>query len=122
MNVQETVEMALMQANYGIEDLNDFVPMIYEYVNEGYDKLFYAYTSTHPPSKLAMTSDIDLPSFAHKAVADYTTWSLLRNGSQAKQNRGYAYLSAFNEIRAELIQQAIGSAGAGANYFVNIPD
>jgi len=110
----------MFQIGSDAEDLGDFQPHVTRYINEGYDRAAMACVRRHvggedgdlPP--LSHDRSVpDLPDWLHRAVADWATWLVYRNGSQNRQNRGYPFRSAALEAfrRAE---------GCG-RYITNIP-
>ena len=59
------------------------------------------------------------PEWTHRAIVDWATWLVYRNGNTNKQNRGLAFRSSFDEIIAKVIAQG-GKNGKVRNFF-NIP-
>lgn len=47
MNLLEIQELVMFQTNNDKDDLGDFTPHLTGYVNEGYDRLLYAYDKKH---------------------------------------------------------------------------
>ena len=124
MNVLEIKNEVMFQTNNDIDDLPDFLPHLNDYINEGYDKLVYAYAGEHLseskyPTLREGSDSPKLPDWTHRALADYATYMIYRNGNPQKQQRGYAYLSLFNETRNEIRDQG-GNRGKVRNFF-NIP-
>ena len=125
MNVGEIKNTVMFQTNNDIDDLADYLPYLTDYINEGYDKLMYAYAGEHlsedkAPTLRAATDSPHLPEWTHRAIADYATYMVYRNGNPQKQHRGYAYLSAFNEAQSAIKGQ--GGDKGKARHFFNIPD
>lgn len=119
MTTAEIKTMVMFQTNNDADDLGDFMPHLMHYINEGYDLLHDAYTRKHPETLLARDSDTPvLPPWAHRAIADYATWLVYRNGNPSKQQRGYAFRNAFEEVKAQLRE----SAGGRIRNFFNIPE
>lgn len=119
MTTAEIKNMVMFQTNNDADDLGDFMPHLIHYINEGYDILVEAFTQKHTASLLSRDTDIpDLPEWAHRAIADYATWLVYRNGNPVKQQRGYAFRSAFDQVKS-LLREA---AGSGNRRFINIPE
>ena len=128
MNLAEMKNMILFQTNNDADDLGDFQPYINDYINEGYDKAAMAYAGQH----VSVDSDVynplkndkaspDLPDWLHRAIADWATWLIYRNGNAAKQQRGYAFRNSAEGLFAvargglETVKPSTG------RYIVNIP-
>lgn len=104
----------LFQTQNDAEDLQDYLPAIDDYINEGYDKLVYALYGVHvdeteddettiPYPALYDVRDVPkLPSWTHRAIADYATYLMYRNGNALKQNRGVPYYNSFMEVLTKL--------------------
>ena len=128
MTYAEIKDLVMFQTNNDSDDLGDYLPYVSSYVNEGYDKLVLAYTGTHtdaagayPP--LYNDSEVPLtPGWTHKAIADWATWLVYRNGNPQKQQRGFVF-----EQSAEQVFSRVRSAGGAAGIanpvtqFTNIP-
>lgn len=126
MTVAELKNLVMHQTNNDTDDLGDFLPYLMDYLNEGYDLLLYARDKTHisdnPLVKLVKDSDVpDLPLWTHKAIADWATWLVYRNGNPQKQQRGYAFRSAFQEVSSLLTEQGADGSGARVTRITNIP-
>lgn len=124
MTVGEIKATVMHQTNNDVGDLEDFAPFLNDYINDGYDKMLMAYASEHAGSENypALRFDDDkpaLPDWWHSALADWATWLVYRNGNAAKQQRGYAYRSAFEEALAQI--KAEGGKHGVVRYFINIP-
>lgn len=120
MTLTEIENEVMFQTNNDADDLGDYVPYLVDYVNEGYDRLVYAWTGEHAETKLADESDTPvLPEWTHRALADWATWLVYRNGNPQKQNRGYAFRTAFEEVLGKIIAEG-GKDGKVTNFF-NIP-
>ena len=133
MTLAEIKNQVMFQTNNDAEDLGDYEPHINDYVNEGYDRLVYAYahqhvddTSDYPPLEMDM-DEPDLPGWTHRAVADFATWLVYRNGNPQKQSRGMAYLRAFEEMLTRIAEcggiDGLDENGKQKRYrnFINIP-
>ena len=128
MTVGEINYLVMFQTNNDADDLGDFTPHLLDYVNEGYDLLVHAWAKQHCSHDdaadypfLRDETDVPrLPEWTHKAIADWATWLVYRNGNPVKQNRGYQFRSAFedvlNRIRAE------GGKKGAVQHFINIPN
>lgn len=134
MTLAEIKEQVMFQTNNDAEDVGDFLPALRDYVNEGYDKLVEAYAHQHVDANAGdyppLETDMDepaLPEWTHRALTDYATWLVYRNGNPQKQNRGMAYLQAFREVLSRIADSG-GLAGLNDdgtqkryNKFRNIP-
>lgn len=105
MTLRELRLSAMFQSNNDEEDLGEFMPSLDDYINEGYDKLVEAYADKHlDPDEdeynplVNERDEPELPSWCHRAIADYATYMIYRNGNVTKQNRAMAYLQLFNEM------------------------
>ena len=107
-------EQVLFQTQNDADDLEDYQPAIDDYINEGYDRLIYAYTGMHLdetndsettipyPSMSDVRDEPKLPKWTHRAIADYATYLMYRNGNALKQSRGVPYYNAFMEVLNKL--------------------
>lgn len=121
MTFDEICEQVMFQTNNDVDDLPDFEPHLADYINEGYDILVLNFTGNHvetdteyPPLQEGNTPL--LPEYAHRALADYATYMVYRNGNTVKQNRGMAFYSAFLQIASKLKFER----GGAARQFKNI--
>ena len=132
MTFQEIKDQVMFQTNNDADDIGDFLPHVNDYVNEGYDRLTKAWMGQHIPDggipRLSEDTDVPrMPEWTHRAIADYATWLVYRNGNPQKQNRGMAYLSAFNEVLAKIYGEGgangLNPDGTAKEYkkFRNIP-
>lgn len=128
MTLEEIKAQVMFQTNNDVEDLDDFEPHLNDYINEGYDRLVYSYTGAHVAaetdySPLAIDSDVPaLPMYSHRALVDYATYLVYRNGNSVKQNRGMAFYGSFSEIESRLMSERAtpGNATMGGRRFINI--
>jgi hypothetical protein len=132
MTFAEIKEQVMFQTNNDADDLDDYLPHVDDYVNEGYDRLVKAWAKNHVPAddypKLEEDDDEpSLPGWTHRALADYATWLIYRNGNPQKQQRGLYFLRHFEEVLA-MISDEGGADGLNEdgtlkryNRFVNIP-
>lgn len=122
MKVDQIKTLVMFQTNNDYDDLGDFAPYLTEYINEGYDLLVDAWHKEHCGENYAFLNTDDdvpeLPEWSHKAIADWATWLIYRNGNPSKQNRGYQFRSAFEEVRQKL---SATSKNGTARHFYNIP-
>lgn len=147
MTFAELQAHCMAQTNNDRDDLEDFLPFVRHYLNEGYDLLIgvwepgkhIEYEVPQPdgptvgyPVLLESDDAPRLPYWVHRYIADYATWLLYRNGNPQKQQRGERYRLLFEEGRARLAAEG-GKAGAdliaeagsadAMNHFVNLyPD
>ena len=132
MTLGEIKDQIMFQTNNDAEDVGDYLPHLVDYINEGYDRLMNAWNKTHIPTMEFDRLEIDpdepeLPEWTHRALADWATWLIYRNGNPQKQQRGMAYRNAFEEILLRIADEG-GSSGVDENgnrvlfkYFRNIP-
>jgi len=108
MTVKEIKDMIMHQfMQMEPEDVQAYLPYMITYVNEGYDKLVFAWAKTHTGTEYfpLLTNDSQIPQIPeryHKALMDWATWCMYRNGNQQKQQRGYEYRRAFEEALLEI--------------------
>ena len=122
MTVGEIKNAVMFQTNNDTDDVGDFLPYLRDYINEGYDLLVFAYTGAHLSGDEALNADTEilaLPAWTHHAIADYATWCVYRNGNSQKQQRGYAFRSAFDDVRTQIL--GMGKDGGRVTNFINIP-
>lgn len=121
MTVAEIKNMVMFQTNNDADDLGDFMPYLMHYINEGYELLLKAFreppVSEAQPLLLSAEDSPRIPGWAHRALADYATWLIYRNGNAQKQQRGYAFRSAFEEVERIARETASGRV----RNFINIP-
>ena len=140
MNLADIKSAIMHQTNNDADDLGDFLPYLVDYINEGYDRLAYAYAGQHVSSDSSDYTPLkndrstpNLPEWLHRSIADWATWLVYRNGNTQKQNRGFAYRNYFLEIEAKLTgmtlaekgfsetSQEVQAANAKKRYFYNLP-
>lgn len=123
MTVTEIKHEVMFQTNNDAEDLGDFLPYLMDYINEGYDLLVNAWADTHIHTteypELTDESVPLLPEWTHRALADWATWLVYRNGNPNKQTRGYQFKVAFENVLAKVRSEG-GARGKARNFF-NIP-
>lgn len=123
----EIKEEVMAQTNNDIDDLGDFMPYLLDYINEGYDRLVYAWAEEHTSDSASAewprlhedTDEPKTPEWTHRALADWASWLVYRNGNPQKQQRGYPYKVAFEEVLAKVMAEG-GNHGKARNFF-NIP-
>ena len=133
MTVEEIKNRIMFQTNNDVDDMEDYMPYLMGYINEGYDRLVYAFAKVHlsddPNDTYSdLTDDMDEPALPvrfHPAIADWATWLVYRNGNPQKQQRGIPFRNAFEEMLASAIEDK-STDGSGGNskrvtHFVNIP-
>lgn len=124
MTVDEIKEAALFQSQNDIEDIDDFRPVLAEYLDEAYDRLVYAYAGAHPANdtdwpKIKAPGDVPLtPDWTHLSLVDWVTWRILSIGSPAKQQQGMVFRQQFER---DLLKAQEEGQGGRANHFINIP-
>lgn len=126
MTVGEIKNLVMFQTNNDAEDLGDFLPFLMGYINDGYDKVVYAWAEEHVDSGSELysplTEDSDIPAvpaWTHKAIADWATWLIYKNGNPARQNRGYIFKTSAEETVNKVTSE--GGQGGRARHFINIP-
>ena len=135
MTLLELKNLIMFQTNNDADDLGDFLPHIVTYINEGYDLLVHAWcgervhmdSDTYIPL-LSDKSQPELPEWTHKAIADWATWLIYRNGNSNKQARGYRFREAaeslFTLVRGMTDDQkgiTRSNTGKTGRYIYNIP-
>ena len=135
MTLAEIKNLVMFQTNNDADDLGDFLPYLNDYINEGYDRLVKAWCGEH----VGIDSDVysplkhdksqpELPDWTHKAIADWATWLVYRNGNSNKQSRGMTFRNSFEELL--MIVKGLTDAQKGVErsdsqkakrYFYNIP-
>ena len=109
MTLEDIRSHVMFQTNNDADDLPDFQPHLERYINEGYDLLVESYAGQHVSEVSADYTPLsnkrdepNLPEYAHRALADYATYMIYRNGNAVKQNRGSLYYSMFMGVMAQL--------------------
>lgn len=122
----EIKDRVMFQTNNDVDDLPDFMPYLLGYINDGYDKMAYAYAERHlsdsDETYFPLKDDHDIPAVPlryHSALADWATWLVYRNGNPQKQNRGMAFRASFEEALAAIRNE--GGADGKPRHFINIP-
>lgn len=135
MNLSELKNTVMFQTNNDADDLGDFLPYLTNYLNEGYDRLVYAFCGEHVSDDSETytylrndRSSPELPDWTHHAIADWATWLVYRNGNTQKQNRGYQFRSSFEQVENRLRgmtpeEKGLDSASVSSygRKFINIP-
>lgn len=126
MTVEELKNAVMFQTNNDTDDLEDFLPYLMDYLNDGYDRLVCVWAGVHPDASredyVPLSEDSDVPatpSWTHQAIADWATWLVYRNGNAQKQSRGYAYRSSFEDMLGRI--RSTGGANGQVRKFYNIP-
>lgn len=132
MTLGEIKDRIMFQTNNDAEDIEDYLPYVVDYINEGYDRLMNAWNKTHVPTGDYDRLEIDpdeplLPEWTHPAIADWATWLIYRNGNPQKQQRGMVFRSSFEEVLSRISDEG-GENGVNENgtrkhfrFFRNIP-
>jgi len=132
MTLAEIKAQIMFQSNNDEEDIEDYLPHVVDYINDGYDRLVKAWSKSHIPNgdydRLMYDTDEPLlPEWTHRALCDWATWLIYRNGNPQKQQRGMAYYNAFMDILAKISDEG-GAEGLNEDgtskqykYFRNIP-
>lgn len=104
MTFDELRERVIFQVNADSDDLGDYEPALDGYINTGYDKIVDAFLEEHIDmggkyaSMEAPWDTPNMPSWTHKAMADYATYLVYRNGNPQKQQRGMRFLQDAMEV------------------------
>lgn len=107
MTFGEIKAQVMHQTNNDADDLGDFLPALNDYINEAYDRLVYAFAGAHLGEgnydRLRVDKQApELPEWTHRAITDWATWLVYRNGNVQKQNRGMQYRDYFLSVEARL--------------------
>lgn len=133
MTVEEIKNRVMFQTNNDIDDMEDFMPYLMGYINEGYDRLVYAFADVHlsdNPDDIYqdLTDDMDEPALPvrfHPAIADWATWLCYRNGNPQKQQRGIPFKNAFEDMLLQAKEEHVSAdgdtSGKRIKHFFNIP-
>lgn len=132
MTLGEIKDQVMFQTNNDPEDADDYLPHLVDYINEGYDKLVDVWNRNHVPGVTYDRLEIDpdepeLPEWTHRALADWATWLVYRNGNPQKQQRGYAFRESFERILSKIADEGgedgLNEDGTRKIYrnFFNIP-
>jgi hypothetical protein len=114
MTLGEIKNQIMFQTNNDEEDIEDYLPHVVDYINDGYDRILKVWTKSHHVAddtydKLTYDSDEpELPEWLHRYICDWATWLVYRNGNPQKQQRGMAYYQSFMGI----LSQIAGEGGA----------
>ena len=133
MTLAEIKNQIMFQTNNDEEDIDDYLPHVVDYINDGYDRLVKVWTKSHAPQDdypflSEDTDEPNLPEWLHRYICDWATWLVYRNGNPQKQQRGRAYYESFMMILSQIADEG-GAAGIdpdtgmGIQYkkFRNIP-
>ena len=120
MDLSALRQQVMFQIGGDAEDVQDFLPYLTDYLNEGYDRLLMAAYGRHAGEDDARPLQHDrsvpaLPAWTHRAIADWATWLICRNGNTQRQNRGYAFRRAFEDVESRL------RAAQSGRFIHNIP-
>lgn len=133
MTFAEIKDQIMFQTNNDAEDIEDYLPHVNDYINDGYDKLVKVWTKDyHIPSeeypRLETDDDVpNLPEWLHRYICDWATWLVYRNGNPQKQQRGRAYYESFMLILSQIAGEGgldgLNEDGSTKRYknFINIP-
>lgn len=109
MDLSAIKQQVMFQIGGDAEDVQDFLPYLTRYINDGYDRLTMVAYGQHvgdgaddTPALSHARSIPVLPEWTHPAIADYATWLICRNGNAQRQNRGYAFRRAFENVENRL--------------------
>jgi hypothetical protein len=127
MTLAEIKAQIMFQTNNDAEDIEDYLPHVNDYINDGYDRLMSVWQKDHVPGNTydKLQYDMDepeLPEWIHRYICDWATWLVYRNGNPQKQQRGIPFRNAFEEMLASAIEDKSGSGKPGQiTHFINIP-
>ena len=107
MTLAEIKAQIMFQTNNDAEDIEDYLPHVNDYINDGYDRLMSVWQKDHVPGETYAklqedTDEPELPEWIHRYICDWATWLVYRNGNPQKQQRGRAYYESFMEILNKL--------------------
>ena len=132
MTLAEIKNQIMFQTNNDAEDVEDYLPHLVDYINDGYDRLVKVWTKSHTPQeeypRLNEDEDVpNIPEWTHRALCDWATWLVYRNGNPQKQQRGRAYYEMFMMVLSQLSDEGglagLNEDGTNIQYknFRNIP-
>jgi uncharacterized protein YecA (UPF0149 family) len=132
MTFKEIKDQIMFQTNNDADDIEDYLPHVDDYINDGYDRLVKVWTKSHIQQedypRLKEDTDVPkLPEWTHRALCDWATWLVYRNGNPQKQQRGLYFRSAFEEIVSQILSEGgadgLNEDGTNKQYknFINIP-
>ena len=134
MTFAEIKDQIMFQTNNDAEDIEDYLPHVNDYINDGYDRLVKVWTKSHhiPAEeypKLIEDEDVpNIPEWLHRYICDWATWLCYRNGNPQKQQRGMAFRASFEEIISQILSEGglagLNEDGSSKQYrnFINIPE
>lgn len=110
-------DMVMFQSGNDTADYPEFEPALTEYINEGYAILQREISRAEEIHRmLAGNDEPRLPETLHRAIADYGTYMIYRNGNAARQNRGVPYYQMFQQAITDYKAHSI-SGRAFINLF-----
>ena len=132
MTFKEIKDQIMFQTNNDADDIEDYLPHVDDYVNDGYDRLVSVWTKNHIPQtdypRLKEDNDVpQTPEWTHRALCDWATWLCYRNGNPQKQQRGLYFRQAFEDVLAKISGEGgadgLNADGTQKQYrnFINIP-
>ena len=133
MTFADIKDQIMFQTNNDAEDIEDYLPHVNDYINDGYDRLVKVWTKKyHIPAEEypRLENDQDapnLPEWIHRYICDWATWLVYRNGNPQKQQRGRAYYESFMSILSQISGEGgadgLNEDGSSKQYkkFINIP-
>jgi len=133
MTFAEIKDQIMFQTNNDAEDIEDYLPHVNDYINDGYDRIVKVWTkNTHIPTtdfpRLENDTDVPrVPEWTHRALCDWATWLVYRNGNPQKQQRGRAYYESFMLVLSQIAGEGglagLNEDGSTKQYrnFINIP-
>lgn len=115
MTFAEIKAQIMFQTNNDAEDIEDYLPHVDDYINDGYDRLVKVWAKCHTPNTdyprlVEDTDEPKTPEWTHRALCDWATWLVYRNGNPQKQQRGMAYYNSFMGILSMIADEG-GAAG-----------
>lgn len=126
LTVSEIKRLVMFQTNNDAEDLGDFQPFLMDYINEGYDLAAMAYAGQHVTEESEQFPRLrhdrsvpELPVWLHRAIADWATWLVYRNGNSGRQKRGLPFRQTAQELLAAA--RASENGRQTAAYIRHIP-
>lgn len=101
MTFLEMQALVMVQTNNDADDTSEFDTQLPVYLNEGYNLVHKRWMRAYPEKALSADGDTPaLPGYMHKAICDWATWLMYRNGNPSKQQRGLYFRQSFETFLA----------------------
>ena len=103
MEYSELQALVMVQTNNDLDDVSEYETQLPAYLNEGYNLLYKRWMRKYPDTPLSEDTDVpDLPEYMHRAITDWATWLMYRNGNPSKQQRGLYFRQSFEKFLATI--------------------